>query len=526
MNQLVSRLLFLLLIGGLNPVRAQQSRELLQTVITVARQVWRTFPDQRPLPGIEIVPRHKQPVLARFRPGSSPTLLINESLYDLCQTFGTDSLAALALIIGHELTHFHAQHKEWLEIAQYRRASTSGIVTQKQADDLLMLEAFADREGTLHAYLAGYAGFQLLKPLYERIYQTYDLPDNLPGYPTKADRIALSLSRLSSVRPNALLVDAATFLFAMGQYDMAVPCLTAVVQQWPLAELQNNLASLYLKKTLSLTSCREMPFWLPIEWDNYNRLLTLRGSTEESDRTLLLEQAQIYATQAHRTDPDYTPATLNLAITHLLRRRLGTAEDLLDELTQQAQPNPNAMLVRSIVQLKRTNNIADFRRDFTAITGSANELYNRAALDVWPACPPNFSDEISALALAPEPGLGQGILPLPATEILPVTMHVSGSRELRLMGKFDQQTGVDVLRITDRQASRYEILKTNSPAWSTARGLRVGQSEAIITVQYGSPDVQINLNTHYRVYHYKQAGLQIMAREGLICQLIVYRRYP
>ncbi|GAB3504530.1 hypothetical protein GCM10027341_34970 [Spirosoma knui] len=498
----------------------------LQTITNITKQVWSTFSDTRHPPLVKLVPTLGLPSMASFKPKPKETVFINEKLYDICRTFGQDSSAALAIVIGHELTHYHANHKEWLDLAQDGRMNNNGNRSSLSDEELATLEALADRQGVLHAFLAGYNSFRLVRPLYERLYKSYSLPNNLPGYPNKPDRIKLSLAQVNSARPDALLVDAATFLFAVGDYALVEPCLTETIHRWPLASLQNNLAALYLKKALNLTSCQEMPFRLPVEWDSFNRLLTLRGSTTGQEMSQFLELAHNYATQAHKANQDYAPAALNLAIIYLMKHRYGTAEDLLEDLTQQSQNDPNIRFVKAVLRLKKTNRLDEFRESFSSITGAANESFNRAAMDVWPACPNDPTDNISTVNVSPESSLGKVVLPFATSESFPITVRIPGQQKITLNGRVDQESSVDLLRISTGRSSQYDVLTTTSSSWQTTLGLRVNQSEETITKLYGLPDTRIDRNAQDRIYHYKRAGLVVTVKSGLVYQLVVYHKYP
>ena len=120
-------------------------------------------------------------------------LTIEEKAFDLAAAMGADSLNALAALIGHELAHFYKDHG-WagdfgngfadLEVGQRVR-------TLEQTDEqIVKYESEADYFGGFFGYLAGYNTLGVTDEFLGRVYDEYDLGDDIQGsaYPVDSPR--------------------------------------------------------------------------------------------------------------------------------------------------------------------------------------------------------------------------------------------------------------------------------------------------------------------------------------------------
>ena len=165
---------------------------------SVVKKVAEAFADPRPHPRLEMISNkdHTKKV-AVVKPYPVPVLIIDEKIYDLCVSFGADSLNALASIVGHELAHFYRDHHAIDGFAGFTETEetveTSAWIS---ANRKASLEAEADYFGTYYAFQAGFDPFDVLPKVLLKIYQEYEFPDQLEGYPAK-DEISDKYPRLS-----------------------------------------------------------------------------------------------------------------------------------------------------------------------------------------------------------------------------------------------------------------------------------------------------------------------------------------
>ena len=99
---------------------------------------------------------------------SDRQIMVEEKAYDVCVSLGPDSLAALALLISHELTHFYEKH-------------AFNVSEQQKWEQ----EKMADLKGGILAQRAGFQVADVQARLLDGIYNAYRLPSVMTGYPTR-----------------------------------------------------------------------------------------------------------------------------------------------------------------------------------------------------------------------------------------------------------------------------------------------------------------------------------------------------
>ncbi|MEO6759233.1 MAG: M48 family metalloprotease, partial [Saprospiraceae bacterium] len=118
---------------------------------------------------------------------------IEEKAYDVCMTFGPDADAALAQLLGHELSHYYEKHNWRRDFArQFKDLAVGaqlGVMTQA---DSVFNETQADYLGGFLAYSAGFPVFDQGAALTGALYRAYQLPDALRIYPVLAERQKLN----------------------------------------------------------------------------------------------------------------------------------------------------------------------------------------------------------------------------------------------------------------------------------------------------------------------------------------------
>ncbi|MCU0355461.1 MAG: M48 family metalloprotease [Cytophagales bacterium] len=351
----------------------------------VMSDVAAAFGNNRPRPELAVLSK-KSPkrVIARYVNGR---IEMDELLYDLCRTFGADSAAALACVLGHELAHHYRNH--------IGSESFSAMLSQNPAENSKTHEAEADYYGVFYGFVAGYDTYSVIAPLYKRIYQAYRLPDNAAGYPSEDERIRIARQKADETKPLAQVLETGKVLFLKGDYPSAARCFRHVLDQFPAREIYNNLGVCYLSQAAYLFTDRDMPFAFPFELDPTNRLLGGQGrgltDTDAARRTDLLEKAEVCFRQALALDNAYAPVYVNLSVVQVMQGVPSAAVGTIDLLARQTGDGlpPNAYLMRGIALVKNQQmSVAD--RDFTqaarlgAFRADYNlQLYRRLNRSVW-----------------------------------------------------------------------------------------------------------------------------------------------
>jgi len=240
------------------------------------------------------------------------TIVLDEKAYAICRSFGRDSLAALAFMLGHELVHAYQ--------AEIRggRVQTNFLAYNRNYQADVRLEKVADIQGIFNAYLAGYGVLRAMPEVIARIYDEYGLTGKpLPGYPSLEERRA-SCDEVLAIAENLLDVfESCNYLMVIGQHSLACSGYEYILQYYQGMEIYNNLGVAY---TLSAQQFWNPPtdnFIYPLEADWYSKLARAARGQEQLDptmeplRTAFLEKALNYFRAAAQLNPNYLPARIN-----------------------------------------------------------------------------------------------------------------------------------------------------------------------------------------------------------------------
>lgn len=235
-------------------------------------------------------------------------IIIEEKAYQACEPYGD---AAIAFLLGHELTHYYEKHA-------WRRGFISEFSDLQIAKDLSKLqdqiayETEADYLGGFLAYSAGFGLFNQGGEVIKNLYATYQVKDPIPGYPALHDRMELSKKTNLKLKQLVELFDMANYLSAIGMYAESREYYKYVLMQYQSRELYNNLGMSCFLEALSYFKKEELVFQYALQLD-----LESTASRGDDDilsiRTKLLKQGIQYFDAAISMDPDYIPAYLNKA---------------------------------------------------------------------------------------------------------------------------------------------------------------------------------------------------------------------
>ena len=300
------------------------------------------FGEGRTPPLFEINPNSlKKKVIIRYYPGENPLIVMDEAVYDLCVKFGADSLNSLAALIGHELAHFYERH-DWCSNFAYLLGPDDELgkkIKQIGKEQKLKIEADADYFGGFYGYVAGYGTFNIASKLLDVIYSHYELPEEIKGYPSKAERKNIAVSSLKKIEEWIAVFDVAEFLFVLKEYEYSSICFDYLSKKFPSREILNNAGVCRALHAIEYMQQSELPFVLPIEFDAKTRLKIgiSRGAdvtTEEREKIInkLHNEALKYFENAKDRDPDYLNAQVNLSCSYLLLKNYHMAIGLSDKI--------------------------------------------------------------------------------------------------------------------------------------------------------------------------------------------------
>jgi len=253
---------------------------------------------------------------------------LENKAYDVCMTFGKDSLNALAALLAHELTHYYEKH-DWKN--QFAKDFGSVSSTGDKAAEKLDIETQADYLGGFLAYTAGYNALDIMPQFLKKVYTAYNFGENLKGYPSLSKRIEMSTKSLKKLEQLIPIFETANYLVAMKDYESAKAYYDyiLVTEKYQSREIYNNLGVTATHLAMDLFSEGDLQYIYPVELDVKTRLdPSIKGAGDDTEkrRKLLLNEAVKYFENAKVLDPDYAIAYLNLGCAYALQANFFDAE--------------------------------------------------------------------------------------------------------------------------------------------------------------------------------------------------------
>lgn len=244
------------------------------------------------------------------------TIGLEEKAYDVCQNFGGKADAAIATLLGHELTHYYEKHAWRRGFAANFQDLDIGVKLDKIRDNVLN-ETQADYLGGFLAYSAGFPVFDQTPEFMANVYKAYGFPDELgENYPSLSDRQVLAQRSGERMKQLTTIFNMANWLNALGSFSEAKLYYYYILREYQSRELYNNLGIIFVREALAKFTNEEVKFLFPLELD----LAAMRNSSREVDnsRLELLREAILQFDYAISLDPDYAPAYLNKACAYTL----------------------------------------------------------------------------------------------------------------------------------------------------------------------------------------------------------------
>jgi tetratricopeptide (TPR) repeat protein len=274
--------------------------------------------------------------VASIQYGDPVRIFLSEKAFRVCEGFGNQSEAAIAFLLGHELTHYYEKHawrsdfeldnanlgiaKEmdslFIEIEKTKK-DTNFQKRVRRFDDLLLefknveREAQCDYLGGFLAYSAGFGSLHIGPKLIGKLYKAFDLSDHMEGYVSRTERE--DMSERSADRMNDLVdvFDMANLLVSIGKYDEAYQFYRTLLFEYQSREVYNNVGVTAMLQALKFFTANEQIYRYPIQLDL--DMANSRGEDEVAKRNKLLLQAIQHFEAAISLDHNYAPAYVNKA---------------------------------------------------------------------------------------------------------------------------------------------------------------------------------------------------------------------
>jgi len=307
---------------------------------TVYKQLKKAIGDKRTtLPTLVVLDRKKR--VASYR-NLDNTIIIEKAAYTICQAMGTKKSAALAFLIGHELTHFY-QQTDWKKGSAVTHFLLKHEVLKKYA----LQDEEADSYSAFIAYLANYSTLDIIPELLEGLYSAYGLDKNLDGYPSLEERKKVVQTVQRKVRKCIQMYESASYYIAIGWNLQAISCYLHLIKFIKTKEIYHNLGVVSLATAIEHPDSEEYSFLYPIDIDLTN--IFQRPYAVNGGQKKLLVDAEHYLKKALNFDKNYCSAYLNLSCVYDLQ---GDVTNALTTLNTASNLSPTSLQRAKIAIIK------------------------------------------------------------------------------------------------------------------------------------------------------------------------------
>jgi len=270
-------------------------------------------------------------------------IFLEEPAYDVCRSFGKDSLNALAALLAHEVTHYYEKH-DWEEYFVKAFSKTMSVQSvEEDTDAHSQDEIQADYLGGFLAHSAGFQVMGLMPKLLVKVYEAYELPEQLPGYPSLAEREKMAEISQKKLKELLQVYEMAGYMASLGLHERAVDYYKFILRDYQSREIYNNIGVSYFLASMDYFTKKEVKYGYPVELDIESRLVTGTkgtrgyGTTREEIRRGYLTDAIEHFEVAFELDKNYAPALLNKACAKALLAIATDDEDLKMEYFDEAK---------------------------------------------------------------------------------------------------------------------------------------------------------------------------------------------
>lgn len=481
---------------------------------------------------------------------------LEEKAYDVCAGFGADSLNALAAILGHELTHYYEKHNWKAPHSPSGAENTLGMVAGAGHESIKQEEQ-ADYLGGFLAHAAGFNAIGIIPQFLSKVYEIYELPDQLEGYPSLPERVALAKQSLRRAQELVYMFETAGYLVALQQYEEAAVFYQAILKEFQSREIYNNagVSSVLNSFRYFVLPEFDLRFVYPLELDGQSRLADIEWGKKFVDkceivcttcidyRERLLHDAIQLFEQAAVLDPNYATAVLNKACAYEILRQYRQARYWAEEASDIAAASQHSMvraeatMLLGIIAANEADTLAANLYFDTAVSSGCpfaelnRRIFNGESLGNFYEHSPVGKTKMIEHQLKDSPPVEkvEGV-DLKAIKSLTfnssITIADDPNRNLSaILGikNFDYSSlfavsyrGEEVIAFLDEVDTliTYSIIGIHITAsdypGKTAMGIKLGDSKTRVLEQYGQPEGMIHLT---------QGDLLIYFTNGLLFQI-------
>lgn len=254
-------------------------------------------------------------------------ITLEKKALDVCIKHGDE---AIAFLLGHELTHYYEKHAWKGSFAKENADLTIGS-TLRGIDTKVIQETEADYLGGFLAYTAGYGMFEKSDEIIKDLYQSYNLKENMAGYPMLTDRVKLSARTTKKLESLIDVFEMANYLLAADRTEETYALYDYILKFYQSNKLYNNLGTIAVNDAVKLFKPHELRFKYVSELDINFKSSRNTDIPFQEQINAFLDKAIHQFNAAINLDPTYAPAYLNKANAYALKREWTKAKFYLEE---------------------------------------------------------------------------------------------------------------------------------------------------------------------------------------------------
>tara|TARA_B110000879_G_C11133648_1_gene497147 strand:- start:109 stop:1482 length:1374 start_codon:yes stop_codon:yes gene_type:complete len=231
----------------------------------------------------------------------------------------------IAYILGHELAHHYLSHS-WMTNTGLGYSSSIGNFIEENSsmyskDQRKLSESQADLFAGFYGKISGYNTLANAKQTIKAVYEAYQLPKELNGYPSYNERLEIIDSKIDNANDLALIFEIGNVLLLGGEHELSKYCYEFILRdRFNSREIYNNLGLAYLLYGISISETSISKLLFPISLDQSTRAeVNLTRSANFTDNPMeMFESASKQFKKAQNLDSKYQPAIQNELVAEFL----------------------------------------------------------------------------------------------------------------------------------------------------------------------------------------------------------------
>jgi len=289
-------------------------------------------------------------------------IVIDRNFFAICKSLNEYAVDAMATVLSHELAHYYNDHTFCSDFAFVMRNESKNISDKLKTlskSEKIALETEADLNGLFYATSAGYNPFSIYEELLNKIYTSYNLKDNIEGYPTKKERISIHAKAQQKIAQLYIVFQQGITAGKKGDYESAIEKFETLNRHFPSRENYNNIGVYFTLKALSLypisraAYLKPERFSYPLQIEEESRLILKKQTRSNSLETqevikVSLLSAQRSFEKSIALDPNYYNSFINLACVYDLLDNPEAALGKIKELPQSIQKQKRSKRIKAI----------------------------------------------------------------------------------------------------------------------------------------------------------------------------------